>query len=273
MTARGMAARVARLQQTLGERELAVLASLARVRLLTTDQVARLQVAEGSEATRSRRTRSLLRRLGELGLVVRLGRQVGGVRAGSSSTIFGPSGLGLAVLEVSGPYSRRRTIWQSRPYFHDHLLAVSELYVRLVEDSRGSACEMLAFAAEPACWRRFGGVGGEAVVLKPDAYVRIGVGDYELAWFAEVDLGTESLPTIRRKCQVYLRYWRAGMEQQRSGVFPRVAWLVPDDRRLDGVTQVLQRFAAEAAGLFTVALHTAAPSLLTSLPTSSGGAS
>jgi protein involved in plasmid replication-relaxation len=272
MTARGMAARVGRLQQTLGERELGVLTSLARVRILTTDQVARLHMIKGSTATQQRRTRSLLRRLGELGLVVRLGRQVGGVRAGSSSTIFGLSGLGLAVLDVAGPYSRRRTIWQSRPYFHDHLLAVSELYVRLVETSRASDVELLTFAAEPACWRRFSGPGGEAAVLKPDAYVRIGVGDYELSWFAEVDLGTESLPTIRRKCQVYQRYRQAGLEQQASGVFPRIAWLVSNERRLDGVAKVLQRFTPDATGLFTLAQHAEAPALLTTLPATTGGA-
>ena len=57
MTARGTAARVARLRRDLGDRDVAVLDSLWRVRLLTTDQVRRLHFADNSPSTQARRCR------------------------------------------------------------------------------------------------------------------------------------------------------------------------------------------------------------------------
>lgn len=274
MTARGTAARVVRLRRELGERDLAVLASLRRVRLLTTDQVRRLHFTDNSPTTQARRCRAALRRLTELRLMVRLGRQVGGVRAGSSGTLFGLTGLGLAVLDVPTGQHRRRTFWEAKPYFQDHLLAVSELYVRLVERARTEAIDLLAFDAEPACWRRFAGIGGEAIMLKPDAFVRVGVADYELTSFVEVDLGTESVPTVRRKCLVYLRYWRAGLEQQRHGVFPRVIWLVPDQRRADKIISAIKRLSRHGTeSLFTVTTAEHGPDLLSTMPIAEGGTS
>jgi hypothetical protein len=273
MTARGTAALIARLRRELGERDIEVLGSLQRVRLLTTDQLTRLHFTDNSPSTQARRCRATLRRLTERRLAVRLGRTVGGVRSGSSGALFGLTGLGLAVLDVSSAQRQRRTIWEAKPYFQDHLLAVAETYVRVVEICRTGQAELLTFDAEPACWRRFTGTGCEPITLKPDAFVRIGVGDYELATFVEIDLGTESLPTIRRKCQVYLRYWRSGLEQQRAGVFPRVLWLVPDQRRVDGVTSVLKRLSRTSAdGLFTVATVEQGPALLTALPPRDGDA-
>jgi hypothetical protein len=271
MTARGTAALAARLRRELGERDKDVLGSLQRVKILTTDQLTRLHFTDNSSSTQARRCRATLRRLCDLRLTIKLGRTVGGVRAGSSGALFGLTGLGLAVLEVSTAQRQRRTIWEAKPYFQDHLLAVSEVYVRAVQTCRNNPAELLAFDAEPACWRRFTGTGGEPITLKPDAFVRIGVGDYELASFVEIDLGTESLPTIRRKCQVYLRYWRSGLEQQRHGVFPRVVWLVPDERRRQGITEVLRRLPRDAHRLFTVELVSDGSATLTTLPDTSGG--
>lgn len=267
MTARGVAAHVARLRRELSERDVAVLESLYRLRLLKTNHVRRLHVAHGSLGTQERRARALLTRLLRLRLIVRLGRQVGGVRAGSSGYVFGLSGLGLAVLDLPSTYGkRRRRIWETKPYHVDHVLAVAEIYVRTVEVCRGGEADLLAFDAEPACWRRFPGPGGEMVVLKPDAFVEVAVGDYSLATFAEVDMGTESLPTIRRKSSVYVDYWQTGNEQQKTGLFPRVLWLVPDQRRLRGIAGVLERFAAPARDLFSVTLADLGPTIMTTLP-------
>jgi hypothetical protein len=267
MTApRGTAARALKLQRALGEVELAALASLDQFRLLTTDHLQRLHVATGSPATRSRRTRTSLRRLHDLGLVVRLPREIGGRLAGSGMTIFCLSRLGQAVVAAPRRPPRGRLLWQTKPYFQDHLLAVSEVYVRVVETCRRGEAELLGFDAEPACWRTFTGSGGQAITLKPDAQVRVAADDFELSSFVEVDLGTESLPTISRKCQVYLSYWSSGLEQQRSGVFPRVVWLVPDERRKDGIARVVRRLGSHGQQLCTVVLMKDGPSSLTAVP-------
>ena len=109
-------------------------------------------------------------------------------------------------------------------------------------------------------------------MLKPDAYVRVGVYDYELTMFIEQDMNTESLPTIGRKLDVYLAYWRSGTEQQRHGVFPRVWWLVPDQKRLIAITDTIQRLPQNVHGLFSVALTHHAPDRLIQLPQPEGGA-
>jgi len=256
--------RARQLRGKLSERDLAVLGALHRLRLLRGDQVMRLCVADGSPSTQARRARALLKRLSDLGLIVRLSRSVGGVRAGSSGHVCGLSGLGQAVLAVNGPYGqRRRRVWDTKPHFQDHVLAVAELYVQLVEKEREEAIELLTFDAEPAAWRRFPGRGGMMVTLKPDAYIRIGIGEVERSAFIELDMGTESLPTVQRKCMVFIAYWQSGLEQQQHGVFPSVVWLVPNAERRDRLSGVIQRLAAEARYLFAVALQSDGPALLT----------
>jgi hypothetical protein len=265
MTDRLTHGRARLLREQLSKRDLAVLRSLYQLRLLTSSQIQRLHVAEGSRLTQARRTRSVLQRLSELELVVRLPRHVGGTQSGSTAQIYGLSGLGLAVLEVPGPYGRRRrTVWETKPYFAGHVLAVAELCVGLTEVARRKpTVDLLTFDGEPAAWRRFTGPSGDASTLKPDALVRVGVGDYELSAFIELDMGSESLPTLQRKCHVYAAYWRTGSEQHVHGVFPRVLWLVPDATRTTKVRTMLGRLDAQARHLFAVALHNDGPAVLT----------
>ena len=82
---------------------------------------------------------------------------------------------------------------------------------------------------------------GERLVLKPDAFVRLGVGDLEENNFLEVDRSTESPTVLKRKALTYVAYWQSGEEQVRRGVFPRVLWLVPDERRKQQLLNVLSR--------------------------------
>jgi hypothetical protein len=147
-------------------------------------------------------------------------------------------------------------VWEVSPSFEDHVLMVAEVYVWLTEAERAGRLELLDFEAEPGCWRRFPGAGGGMVTLKPDALVCLGVGDTERTAFVEVDLATESLPTIGRKCAAFVAYWRSGMEQRRHGVFPAVVWLTTNARRAEQIAGVVQRLPAEAQALFRVALLT-----------------
>jgi hypothetical protein len=266
MTGR-LARGAARLRTRLEPRHFAVLRSLRNFRLLTTAQVQRLHLVDGPHQSRVRRAQYLLKRLQELGLVVRLSRLIGGIRAGSSGFVYGLSALGQAVLDVGGPTGgRRRRVWETRPYFQDHMLAVAELHVRLREVERLGHVELLTFDGEPSCWRHFSGSGGELVIVKPDAYVHLGFKDFERRAFVEVDLATESLPTIERKCLRFMAYWRSGIEQQRRGVFPMVVWLVPNEHRKANIERTIGRLAVEASGLFTVALTDDGTDFLTSLP-------
>ncbi|WP_314410152.1 replication-relaxation family protein [Streptomyces sp. DSM 40484] len=248
-------ARVARLRRQLSPRDLAVLGILQRVRLASLRHLQRLLVVDGSPQARTRRAQLMMTRLTELGLVTRFSRIIGGARAGSSGYIYGLSGLGQAVVEADGPLGgKRRRVWEAKPYFQDHMLAVSELYVQLVEQHRLGQGALLAFDAEPAAWRHFTGKHNELVMVRPDAYVRIGRAAIEHSSFVEVDMATETLPTIRKKCLRYIEYWRSGVEQRWRGVFPKVVWLVETERRREHIAGVIGKLAVDAQALFCVGL-------------------
>jgi len=244
---------------------MAILNSLYLVRLATTSQLQRLHFADGTARHRLRRTQAALRRLIDDGFVVALERRIGKTRR---ANLFTLTGRGMAALGMRGPYGRRRRIpAHGKPFFQDHMLAVAEAYTSLVERCRASDVELLGFDTEPTCWRRYPGTGGEAQILKPDGVARVGTREHELVSFVEVDLGTESLPTVQRKCGIYLRYYRTGLEQQARGVFPRVVWLVRDQRRVENIGRLLTTLRDEATSrLFTVALHEHGPDILTTLP-------
>ena len=84
----------------LGPRDLAVLSDLQEFRLMSGSHVRRLHFPGGRFITQARKSRAALQRLHDLGLLVRLERRVGGIRAGSDGHVYGLSGFGHAVLDV-----------------------------------------------------------------------------------------------------------------------------------------------------------------------------
>jgi hypothetical protein len=255
----------------LSDRDIAILAALRSLRLLTGGQLRRLFFGVGDPVTQARKARAAVKRLAELGVILRLTRRVGGMRSGSDGQVIALTGLGYAVLSLDTNESvRMRSIIDRKPAFQDHLLAVNELYVGLRERARADAVELLDFQDEPLAWRGFSGIGGQLITLKPDAFVRLGVGEYEISAFIEQDQDTESLPTIARKCGVYLDYYRSGQEQHEHGVFPLVWWLVPSTKRLRDIAGAIRRLPREAHTLFAVALHDEAVTRLITLPTGGG---
>lgn len=258
------AARAEQVRRELSPRELAVLQVLQRVRLASLRQLQRLAVVDGLPRVRTRRAQLLMTKLAKIGVVTRFSRRIGGVRAGSSGYIYGLSELGYAVLAAdgSGVGSKRRQVWEAKPYFQDHMLAVTELYVQLVEQHRLGQGDLLAYDAEPASWRHFTGSGGELIQVKPDAFVAIGRAAIEHSSFVEVDLSTETLPTIQKKSQRYIDYWRSGTEQRWRGVFPKVVWLVETEHRRERIAGVIGKLALDAQALFAVGLLDDGPRLL-----------
>lgn len=67
--------------------------------------------------------------------------------------------------------------------------------------------------------------------LKPDAFARLTVGDFEDSYFFEADNATEHLGRIVAKCKQYIAYFNTGIEQREKEIFPLVVWLVPDEKR------------------------------------------
>jgi hypothetical protein len=249
--------RMDELSANLSPKEIAVLVTLREVRLATASQLQRLHFADDSPRNRAR----VLQAMNERGLITRLDRVVGGRRAGSSGFLYslGVAGLRLLLVGQDGPVRRPST--PGAP-FVAHALAVTELAVRLREAERRGDFQILDFQAEPQCWRRHPGPGGGTETCKPDAYVRLAIGAFDDSWFVEVDRSTESATTLDRKLGAYRRYWSSGIEQAKVGIFPRVLWLVPDERRHQVVSDACNRQPAEAWQLHQVTIYDDAVNLM-----------
>jgi hypothetical protein len=247
------------LRAELSARDLALLADVGRFRLLTSRQLEALHFADAATPlTAARSARRALRRLMKHGVLHRLERQIGGLYGGSGAFTYALTDSGQRLLDEGQDRPRRRLRQPSLLFVH-HTLAVADLYLSLVLAARTAAdLELLDVQPEPDCWRRWTRLGGGPEVLRPDLYLALGIGDDELRWFVEVDLATEHLPTLQRKCLAYQRYYDSGVEQVQAGVFPQVLWAVPDARRAAQLKEVIQRDRALTTELFAVTTADAA---------------
>jgi hypothetical protein len=240
------------LQDRLSERDRQILEHVGSLRLLSARQIQELLFPDdqhASAATAARCCRRVLERLTRERLLVRLERQVGGVRSGSASFIYALGSLGQRVLDRGGP---RRRLAEPSLRFVDHTLAIAGFFVQLCVHARRGGWELLEWQSEPGSWREVMTLGGR-VVLRPDFFVVLGVGEYELRWFIEIDRGSEHLPAITRKCRLYHSYYKSGGEQRRNRVFPRVLWITPDQRRAERLRVVIDTDRRLTSDLFRVA--------------------
>lgn len=241
-----------RLRTLLSDRDIAIIASVDQFRYLSGMQINRLHFhTHASASTAARTARSVLNRLVAGRLLRRTDRRIGGIRGGSSSYVYGIGPVGHRLLHDDGSRGR----WdEPSTTFLDHTLAIADLAIELTlkTTKRQAADEAsLRIQTEPRCWRRFTkGLGGQEV-LKPDLFISLLSGEYEDRWFIEIDMATESTKAIEKKCQTYLDYHRSGIEQHQHDVFPRVLWVVPNEKRVGQIQQAIDRLHAPA-GLFTV---------------------
>lgn len=232
-------------------RDLEILVTIERFRLATARQLERVHFQGSSPLGNARSCRRRLERLVRLGVLARLRRRVGGVRAGSAGYIYALAPIGQRLRDRDRP--RLRKAWTPGGAFTAHTLAITELFVCLVEAERAGRVEVVRFDPEPDCWRWWNGPGGARVALKPDAYLVLGSREYEDAWFIEIDRGTEAPSTVARKLTAYRRYWQSGREQALTGLFPRVLILVPAEARKAALADVAAQQPAEAWQLFQIA--------------------
>ena len=247
------------LADRLNDRDQAVLKTVSDLRFVSGDQLTRIHFSHAADAAANgRAARRALVRLVRLDCLARLPRRVGGVRAGSAGFVhhLGLAGQRLAMLRGWQPERRGRRSQVPGTFFLNHTLAIAELHTLLIEADRSRRFELLELAAEPACWRSYGGIGGQrGMTLKPDSYVRLGVGDYEDSYFIEIDMGSEGSQTLDRKLQEYVAYEATGIEQDKRGVFPKSLWLAPDNDRVEVIERCIRRLRPEARELFAVALR------------------
>lgn len=250
-------ARVRTLAAQLTGHDLEVIQRVSTLRFVTGSQLTRLCFAgSGTPAANARAARRALLRLTRMSVLARLPRAVGGVRAGSAGYVYrlGNAGQHLAVMHGLLPEWRRRRSLTPGSLFLLHTLQVAELHTQLIEGERSRRFELLELCAEPSCWRAADGLGTSAAVLKPDSFVRLGIGAYEDSYFVEVDRGTEGSRTLDRQLAAYVAYYASGQEQAARGVFPKTLWLVDSPERAATITECVQRLLPEYRRLFQVAL-------------------
>jgi Replication-relaxation len=251
---------VERLVDQLSQRDQSILLDLARVRVLTGNQLTRLHFWDLSPETRDRTRRRVLGRLVEHQLAATLARTVGGARAGSAGLTYalgiaGQRALpllaiasGMAIAEPT----RARTPWTPSSLFLGHSLGVASLYVELRETERepSTDCMLANFITEPASWQP-NGAGG---FVKPDAYAVLRRSGIEDCWWIEVDRATESIPTLKRKLLAYIDFVRSG-QLGPDEITPRVLLTVPHDHRLSAVRKIIEGLPAPGEQLILPTLH------------------
>lgn len=251
-----------RFRHMLSDRELSILASLDVYRYLTARQIETLHFYDhASNLTGARTCRRVLERLARAGVLHRLERRIGGLRAGSASYVYCLDRLGYRLLHNDDGSRRRRR--EPSAVFLDHTLAIAQLAVDLSVAARTRVIEDLAIETEPLCWRRFSrGLAGTDT-LKPDLALAFATGDYELRWFVEIDLGSVGIGALLRKCRLYHDYWATSTEQDRHGVFPMVLWITTDNTRAAKVQHAIRTAPHLGSNLFDVVTRSGALDHLT----------
>lgn len=237
----------------LGERDRQLLSAVQRYRYLMTGQIQRLLYTDTANPSAGLRSASRnLKKLNELGLISSLSRRIGGVRAGSGSYIWYITHAGERMLRLhaSRAFPIRRH-YEPSPYFLAHTLAVAEIAIKLIEICREHEPQITALQLEPECWRAYSSAG-VSLSLKPDLYAATTTEEYEDRYFIEVDLDTESPAKIIEKCQKYHAYYRSGLEQEESEMFPLTVWIVPSITRKEKLIRALRETFDKQAKLFAV---------------------
>lgn len=237
----------------LGERDRQLLAAVQQHRYLMTGQMQRLIFTDAANPSAGLRAASRnLKKLSELGLISSLSRRIGGVRAGSGSFIWYITHAGERLLRLhdNRAFPVRRHCEPS-PFFLAHTLAVAEIAIKFTEICREHEPQITALQLEPECWRAYSSAG-VSLSLKPDLYAATTTEEYEDRYFIEVDLDTESPAKIIEKCQKYHAYYRSGLEQEESEMFPLTVWVVPSDSRKEKLIRHLEEAFDKQAKLFAV---------------------
>lgn len=249
---------LARIAEGLSDRDRQLLGSIAAHGYLSTKHIEVLWFGGRSASTGERLARRAMTRLERLGLVQPLERRVGGVRAGSSARIWQLSAAGRRLVADHGGAKRPH---EPSPRLLAHAVAVADvrLAIHQIPDDMPTI-STIEVQIEAAAWRRYLGLGGDRRLLQPDLAVTIhgqdDQGSFEDRWLIEVDCGTESLPTLLKKCRQYDDYRQSGNEQAAHDVFPRILWVMGGPRAIHRAEDIRERISRGnyPDGMFTVVL-------------------
>lgn len=237
--------------ERLSERDWRIMETINRLRLVSGNQLERIHFGALTGHSRAVVRGRVLRRLTNWRVLAVLPRRVGGAARGSAGSVFalGSAGARLWARRQSASNAKPRVRQPGIPTERSirHTLAVSELYVDLVEQAHVHDASVVAFEAEPAAWWP-NGLGG---YIKPDAYTALSSGAVREHWWIEVDLATESLPTIKRQLMAYLDFIERG-QLGPHGLVPRVLISTNSEARRAALQALVTHLPDPARALFVV---------------------
>lgn len=241
---------VERLFGALSPRDWAIVSTLYRLHLASGLQLERLHFQELANRSKSVKRWQVLERLVNDRVLMPFERRVGGAASGSDKLCYTLDSAGQRLMRfrtnAEAPDIRVRRPRTPGDRFVAHTLAVSELYVALVELSRLAGFTVEQFDVEP---RWPDGLGGW---LRPDAYVQLAYNGEQYSWWYEADMATESLPTVGTKLRSYLDFVQRG-QLGPGGVMPWVLTGVPTQARLTAIQKEINKLEEPASYLFRVA--------------------
>lgn len=236
------------LAEILSDRDRQVLGRIDEHRYLSTLQIQQFVFTDHVSLESAARTaRRVLSRLERFHLLRPIERRIGGVRSGSSARVWQLTPAAARLLRAEGAVHRRH---EPSLRFLAHCLAVADVHLVFRTMLTNPAIEKVLVQTEPDSWRRHIGQGGEPRLLQPDLAAAVSTDQYEDFFFIEVDLGTESLPTLLRKCAQYEAYRATGIEQEQHGTFPLVIWFFSKQERADRLQLSVGRSPRLTPGLF-----------------------
>jgi hypothetical protein len=224
-------AALTRLESRLSERDWAIIRFVQQHHFVTTTQLRRCFFPDhASQLAAARACVRVLDRLLTLRILTRLERRVGGVKHGSASFIWLLDVVGERL--TRGERRARRRSQEPSPSFLAHALAIVDVHVQLLEAAHAGHFTLNSVQIETDAWRTYIAPHGGTSFIRPDLFVTTSTDQYDDHWYVEVDMGTESLPVVLRKCRAYEDYRRTGRAQTEHGVFPRVLWMLPTTARV-----------------------------------------
>ena len=218
------------IRQGLSERDWQIMRSVDDYRFLTAGHLQTLHFnCHASDVSAGRITRRVLERLRSHRVLGTLSRRIGGIRSGSTGLVYYLDEVGDRLLRADNPARTRQRTVEPSTRFLTHTLAVADATIAIRAASRARGVELVRLTPERGAWRRYQAAGGGLQTLRPDLFAEVAAqpsSDEVTAFFIEIDLGHESLPTLLRKCHAYEQYRRSGSEQAAFGGFPRVLWSI-----------------------------------------------
>ena len=245
------------IEYQLTDKDKAILRTLRDAKCLFTYHIRKLFYYDAKNVrSGSRSTQFTLKRLKEYGLVdVMVDRRIGGVRAGSSSYIWYLTEQGNRLLNLSQKYKddvpKRTRFMEPADSTLGHRMAISECFVQLNELEHEGKLAIKEVAFEPNNWHYFD-FKGKNEILKPDLFIVTSHDGYEYRFFVEIDLSTESIDTVLKKCIRYHKYLQTDTEQKAYGVFPFVLWIVKDEKRKTKLEHAIRTHLKNHPNIFLV---------------------